>query len=155
MDRLDVVFDDWEPSPASGISIYPEMQVNGEVLDYCLEVDIFFRAIRESGRYPIFTCGCGVFECGGNYMDVECTETAWIIRNFYHPQSKQTLVKAFEYRFDWENVYEVATKIRDYVAKLSEEHPGERIGTGAVPLCDVGKFLRESETGVTLRKDRT
>lgn len=53
---------DWQ------ISLY----INGNKLDEdeVFVEDVFFNSLLYSGKYPMFTCTCGIFGCGGYYVDV-------------------------------------------------------------------------------------
>jgi len=67
-----------EDSPAANdaIGVYATLTLNYAPLTYVLDIDQFFEAIALTSwspvRLPLFTCICGVFGCGGYYVDVEC-----------------------------------------------------------------------------------
>ncbi len=93
------------------IEYWVYIKINGTRMPYVLDNYVFFKtAIHTSGRLPLFTCGCGYFGCGGYYVDVECTDEAWILRNRYDPNTEE-LQQEFEYRISWEQVKQVADTI--------------------------------------------
>ena len=112
---------DHEEAPTNGISMYIDVYVDDKIMDDILDIEVFFDAIEKNGRYPLFTCTCGCFGCGGYYVDIECTEDAWIMKNKYHPHDERILVEEFEYRFTWTQVCLVATQIKDHVMRICQE----------------------------------
>ena len=144
-----------EESELGVISIYAEVFVDRERWADYLDIEVFFEALENSGHHPLFTCGCGVFGCGGYYVDVECAENEWIWRNKYDPQGDEVIAE-FEYRFSWRYVYEVATKVRDYIRDLLKHNPGAKFRTGVSGTFDVNVVfagnnqisLREAKGGV-------
>lgn len=49
-----------------------DLYVNGHKFDEdeVFVVDVFFQSLLAPGKYPMFTCTCGIFGCGGYYVDV-------------------------------------------------------------------------------------
>lgn len=98
-----------------------------EWFEYCE----FLGATQQSGRYALFTCSCGIFGCGGYWVDVECTEDAWVLRNGFAPYDadepeEQVLIFAFEYRIPWEQVVAAIAQIRAALLILLSRMPDRR-----------------------------
>lgn len=132
-----------EPSPVGGISVFAKVLVGKKRMPDILDVAIFFQALEHSGRYPLFTCECGCFGCGGYYVEVECTKQEWILRNTYHPLEKR-LLERFEYHVVWKQVYQAARQIKNYVAQVAKTHPGLAIMSGAVSELDLKEYLADA-----------
>lgn len=139
-----------EASPARGISLYVEIYIDGKAWADILDIDEFFHAIEQSGRYPLFTCQCGCFGCSGYYVDVECAENEWILRNKFDPLSEE-MVEESEYRISWRNIYTVATKLRDFIRKYCIEQGTERISSGASGFF-AARDLLEGKDLISLRE---
>jgi hypothetical protein len=91
-------------------AIFIRVKINDNALPGILNVEAFFAIKQENELVPLFTCGCGDFGCGGYYVNVSCTETAFILRNSYH-LFNQSLQSEFEYNLDWQQVRNVAEEI--------------------------------------------
>jgi len=132
-------------SHLKGIGIVAELYVGERKMEDILDIEVFFQAIESSGRYPLFTCDCGCFGCGGYYVDIECTEDAWIMRNKYHPHDEEELVEEFEYHFRWAHVYMVATQIKDYIIQVGETYPGTLLASGESGAFDMCAMLKAKQ----------
>ena len=149
MDIMTVTLDTEVGSPPyldDSAAIAIVITINAHKLPDILDVDEFFKAIRKSGRFPLFTCGCGHFGCSGYYVDVVCTATAWVLRNRYHPHNEQ-LMEEFEYHIPWQQVRTVAQEIVNYLQGLQVQYPHHEITAGVVGLnltshiADYGNIL--------------
>lgn len=140
-------------SPIGSVSISAYLFVGQKQMTDILDIEVFFRALGESGRYPLFTCGCGCFGCGGYYVDVRCVEDAWIMQNRFHPHDENKLLESFEYRFHWENVYIVATRIKDYIKRILEEFPGALLASGTSEVFNASAILA-NQRFIDLREER-
>lgn len=49
-----------------------EVNVNNRKFDEdeVFVANVFFESLLNPGKYPMFTCTCGIFGCGGYYVDV-------------------------------------------------------------------------------------
>jgi hypothetical protein len=112
-----------------GGAIFIRVQINDNELPGILNVEAFFAIKQENELVPLFTCGCGDFGCRGYYVNVSCTETAFILRNGYH-RFNQTLESEFEYHLDWQQVRNVAEEILTYLQKIHERNPEAYITSG-------------------------
>ena len=104
-------------------------QINGNDLPGILNVDAFFAIEQKNELFPLFTCGCGDFDCGGYYVNVSCTDTALILRNGYH-RFNQFLESEFEYQLDWPQVRYIAEEILTYLQKIHKRNPEAYITSG-------------------------
>ena len=126
MDRIKITI---KHESIDGGAIFIRVQINDNKLPGILNVEAFFAIKQENELVPLFTCGCGDFGCGGYYVNVSCTETAFILRNGYH-RFNQTLESEFEYHLDWQQVRSIAEEILTYLEKIHERNPGAFITTG-------------------------
>lgn len=107
------------------LGLYATAVVNGQELSGILEIDAFFTALTSDGLYPLFTCNCGVFECGGRYVDVLCGAGAWVWRNRYAPSRiprREHILEKLEFSFAWTDVYATAVGVLDNLRRAGEEH---------------------------------
>ena len=112
-----------------GGAIFIKVQINENDLTGILNVGAFFAIKQKNELVPLFTCGCGDFGCRGYYVNVSCTETAFILRNGYN-RFNQSLESKFEYQLDWQQVRDVAVEILTYLEKIYERNPRAFITTG-------------------------
>lgn len=126
MDQMEITI---EQEQFDNGAMFIQVYMNGNKLPGILNVEAFFAIEQENELVPLFTCGCGVFDCGGYYVNVFCTDTALILRNSYH-RFHQTLESEFEYQLDWHQGRSIAEEILTYLEKLHERNPGAFITTG-------------------------
>jgi len=135
MDELHVALTH-EESPASndGIGVSATLMLNYAPLPYVLDINQFFEAVVliswSPVRLPLFTCTCGVFGCGGYYVDVECTTQAWVLRNRYHPDTEE-LLEEMEYWLSWRQVHEVADELVTVLRAVHAHRPTAQLTSGA------------------------
>jgi len=134
--------DDITASTGSVVHFYPRLLVDGRrfagsfeyELTEVLDVEALFRSLREPGRLPLFTCTCGIFGCGGCWIDAVHTEHAWMLRNAYDPTDadaeRAELVEEFAFAVPWDNVRTVAATIDAALERIRARHPGQSISNG-------------------------
>lgn len=150
--------------------------VNGEALPDVLDVDVFFNGLdtghlgrpeRRAGknrhwknpiwRMPPFNCSCGVFGCGGYYVDVTVAPNALIWANHYRSMSlREEPVKRWRGEFAWENVVAVAGEILAGICVAQARSPnGEvRYGTSGVEVTERLPFYRERRESLKTRAQK-
>ncbi|MFC4777328.1 hypothetical protein ACFO9Q_11090 [Paenibacillus sp. GCM10023252] len=99
--------------------IYFSIQVfiNDNELDQVFVEDQFLQSLLHEGKYPMFTCTCGIFDCGGYYIEVihRKDKLCWYAED---PPFKDLEIKSSNYfQFEWENVFEFTMEL---VAQLDE-----------------------------------
>lgn len=146
MDTLDISITH-EESPASNgsISVMIKVRINGKEMAEILDVDNFFESIGKRGMYPIFTCTCGVFECGGYYVFVDHSETSWVLKNSYSPAddpAKSKIINTFEYHIPWEDVMKAGCKIIKFLLETHNKRPDYRIYSGSFGI-DISYWIPE------------
>jgi len=64
----------------------------------------FFRSLLKPGKYPMFTCTCGIFGCGGYYVDVlhEETGVTWITED--SPFEDKTIPHSHRFSFSRDDI---------------------------------------------------
>ena len=110
-------------------AIFTRVQINGNDLPGILNVEAFFAIKQEKELVPLFTCGCGDFDCDGYYVNVSCTDTALILRDGHH-RYIYSLPSEFEYQLEWQQVRDVAEEILTYLQKIHERNSKAYITTG-------------------------
>ena len=126
MDQIEITI---KQEGSDGGAMFVGVQINGNDMPGILNTEAFFAIKKDNKRVPLFTCGCGIFDCGGCYVNISCTDTAFILRNSYH-RFNQTLESEFEYQLDWQQVRDIAGEILTYLEKIHERNPGVFITTG-------------------------
>ena len=128
MDRITITI---EQESEDGGAIFIGVQINGNDLPGILNVEEFFAIKQQNGLVPLFTCGCGIFDCGGYYVNVSCTDLALILRNGYH-RFNQSLESEFEYHLDWQQVRGIAEEILIHLQKIYARNTRAYVTTGYV-----------------------
>ncbi|WP_338543337.1 hypothetical protein [Paenibacillus tundrae] len=69
--------------------------------DEVFVVEEFFKSLLNPGTYPLFTCSCGVFGCGGYYVEVvhETERIIWLTEQ--SPFNDQTIESSNKFVFSW------------------------------------------------------
>lgn len=69
--------------------------------DEVFVVEEFFKSLLNPGRYPLFTCSCGVFGCGGYYVEVvhETEGIIWLTEQ--SPFNDHTIESSNKFIFSW------------------------------------------------------
>lgn len=82
------------------------LYINGSKLDEdeVFEVDEFFKSILNPGIYPLFTCTCGIFDCGGYYVEVihEIEGVIWLTEQ--SPFNDRTIKSSNKFTFSWDQI---------------------------------------------------
>jgi hypothetical protein len=147
MDRMKIVI---EQDHVGTGALFIEVCINGDDMPGILDVEAFLTIKEAKGLVPLFTCGCGDFDCDGSYVDVDCTDAALILRNSYH-HGNRSLQSAFAYHLDWPQVKGVAQEIFSYLQKIHERdsqayvthgYTGENL-LDRLPIYRVSSLLRE------------
>lgn len=126
MDRIKIAIEqEYVDDGAMFISVY----INGSIMPNILDVEAFFAIKQQNGLVPLFTCGCGDFDCGGYYVNVSCTDTALVLHNSYH-RFNRTLQSQFQYHLDWQEVRGVAEEILVYLQEIHKRNPQAYVTTG-------------------------
>jgi len=124
----------------AAVGLYTVARINGRALPDILDVDAFFDALTGRGRLPLFTCDCGDFWCGGSYIDVASTDTAWIWRNRYAPGRLEhaRVLGTDEHHLPWSNVRSVADELLALLQSSHRERPHVRLMSAypGIDLCD-------------------
>ncbi|HEX9135131.1 MAG TPA: hypothetical protein VF844_22825 [Ktedonobacteraceae bacterium] len=128
MDRIKITI---EQANGDDGAIFIRVKINDNDLPGILNVEAFFAIKQKNELVPLFTCGCGDFDCGGYYVNVSCTDTALILRNSYH-RFNQSRQSEFEYNLDWQQVRNIAEKILTYLEKIHERNPKAYVTSGYV-----------------------
>jgi hypothetical protein len=74
MDRIEITINQEDNDDEA---MFVGVHINGNDMPGILNVEAFFAIKRDHELVPLFTCGCGIFECEGYYVDVSCTVTAF------------------------------------------------------------------------------
>jgi hypothetical protein len=126
MDQMEITI---EQEQFDNGAMFIQVNLNGNKLPGILNVEAFFAIKQENELVPLFTCGCGDFDCKGYCVNVLCTNTALILHNGYH-RFNHSLGSEFEYQLDWQQVRNVAEEIITYLEKIQERNPKAYMTTG-------------------------
>ncbi len=134
MDHLEIEVNRGKEFGPDDILLSIKAVINGGAWPKKLDVDVFFDALTRDGRLPLFTCGCGVFECGGYYVDVSRTRAGWTWRNRYAPNNPEhadhaTILEPIEVHFSWANVRAAAGTLLAALQTLRHDTPTARLTT--------------------------
>ncbi|MFU1795607.1 hypothetical protein ACM1RC_17230 [Paenibacillus azoreducens] len=84
------------------ISLY----INGDKLDEdeVFVEEEFFKSLLSPRKYPMFTCTCGVFGCGGYYVEVihESDELIWLTEQ--SPFMDRSIKSSNRFVFSWNQI---------------------------------------------------
>ena len=71
----------------------------------------FFNSLTQQGKFLMFTCSCGIFDCGGFYVDVLYKKKAviWSLEQSSYE----------EYIFPGENIVLIANKLIENLTELN------------------------------------
>lgn len=140
-----------ELSTVTGVKVYAKLLIDNTVLDYFLDIEAFFRALKEEGCYLLFCHGQRGVESKGLLVEIKFTQTEWTVR-VQSPLESLDFGRELEYRFRWADVYLAATKIKDYIKELSRRYPGELVRCGAGSSGNLVDGLDDMAPGITLRE---
>ncbi len=126
MDRIKIAI---EQEQVDNSALFIQVLINDNDLPGILNIEAFFVIKESNGLVPLFTCGCGDFDCDGSYVNISCTDTELILQNSYH-RFNRSLQSAFEYHLDWQQVSTIAQEIFIYLQKLHERNPQAYVTTG-------------------------
>ncbi|WP_052714227.1 hypothetical protein [Paenibacillus dauci] len=98
------------------------LYINGNKLaeDEILVIDEFFDSLLRPGKYPLFTCTCGIFGCGGYYVEVihDTHSITWITEQ--SPFEDQLISTSKEFVFSRNHIVEVAEELRQKLNELQD-----------------------------------
>jgi hypothetical protein len=91
------------------ISLY----INGYKLDEdeVFVEDVYFNSLLYPGKYPMFTCTCGIFGCGGYYVDVVHNNETMIWTTEQSPFTDSTFKDSNRFVFSWSNIIEFTEEL--------------------------------------------
>lgn len=84
------------------ISLY----INGNKLheDELFVVEEFFKSLLNPGKYPLFTCTCGIFGCGGYYVEIIHEDESVIWLTEQSPIDDRTVKSSNKFVFPWDQI---------------------------------------------------
>lgn len=101
--------------------------INGEQCDNeeMFVVEQFFNSLLHPGEYPMFTCTCGIFGCGGYYVNVSHTSEGilWSTeRTPFKEFSELPHLNRTIFHFTWEGIVSVAQQFLSQLEHLHHVH---------------------------------
>ncbi|RRJ63682.1 hypothetical protein EHV15_12635 [Paenibacillus oralis] len=104
-----------------------DLYVNGHKFDEdeVFVEKVFFQSLLSPGKYPMFTCTCGIFGCGGYYVDVfyEGDSVIWLTEQ--SPFMDKSIPAANRFVFSRNNMIEFSKQLvekLEEVRRISESH---------------------------------
>ncbi|MFE4709804.1 MULTISPECIES: hypothetical protein [unclassified Paenibacillus] len=95
------------------------LYINGEKLDQdeVFVVNEFFQSLLCPGKYPMFTCTCGIFGCGGYYVEVihEVEHVSWLTE--HSPFLDRSIKTINKFVFSWGQLINFSEEL---IQKLEE-----------------------------------
>lgn len=146
----------YEPSTVedSLISLWVNLDLYETRMNYNLDVDAFFVSLGSDGYYPLFTCECGTFGCGGYYVEVHHDHDGINLINAYAPLSQldpDEIINEFHYHLDWEDVLALGEEIIGIMNEISAKAADRRICCGAYGNDIAGKIDEYQAICTTIR----
>ncbi|AKG36177.1 hypothetical protein [Paenibacillus durus] len=98
------------------ISLY----INGHKLyeDEVFVEDVYFKSLLYPGKYPMFTCTCGIFGCGGYYVNVVHNYETMIWTTQQSPFMERTIKSSNKFVFSWRNIIEFTEELIQRLEEL-------------------------------------
>jgi len=89
------------------------LHINGHKLDKdeVFVKDVFFESLRNPGKYPMFTCTCGIFGCGGYYVDVVHKDKTIIWTTHQSPFEDSAIKSTNRFVFLWSNIIDFSEEL--------------------------------------------
>ncbi|WP_340007223.1 hypothetical protein MHH52_05815 [Paenibacillus sp. FSL K6-0276] len=89
------------------------LHINGYKLDkYEVFVeDVFFESLLNPGEYPMFICTCGIFGCGGYYVDVVHDDETMIWTTQQSPFEDIAIKSTNRFVFSWSNIIDFTEEL--------------------------------------------
>lgn len=82
-------------------------------------VEVFFDTLVHRGKFPLFTCTCGIFGCGGYYVDVyynDCT-VMWLTEQ--SPFADKSIHSSNTFVFSRSNMINFAQELIQQLEELN------------------------------------
>lgn len=114
------------------------LYINGYELDedeVFLE-DVFFNSLRYPGKYPMFTCTCGIFGCGGYEVDVVHYNDTLSWTTEQSPFADKTIKTSNVFVFTWNNMIQFSEKLIQRLEDLKRL----RLSHDLEFSCDLEKY---------------
>ncbi|ULL16410.1 hypothetical protein DVH26_19365 [Paenibacillus sp. H1-7] len=64
----------------------------------------FFKSLLNPGKYPLFTCTCGIFGCGGYYVQVIHEDNSMIWVTEQSPFKDRSFKSSNKFVFSWDQI---------------------------------------------------
>ncbi|GGH60258.1 hypothetical protein GCM10008014_34620 [Paenibacillus silvae] len=79
--------------------------------DEVFVVEEFFESLLSPGIYPLFTCTCGIFGCGGYYVEVvhDADRIIWLTEQ--SPFNNQTIKSSNKFIFSRDQIFEFSREL--------------------------------------------
>ncbi len=80
---------------------------------------VFLKSFSQSGKYPMFTCACGIFGCVGYGVEVRLDQDkiTWVLEEPFLDNGE---VVYSTFQFSWENMLETAESIIQFQHQLND-----------------------------------
>ncbi|WCF06717.1 hypothetical protein NDS46_20525 [Paenibacillus thiaminolyticus] len=90
-----------------------DLYINGDKLDpdEVFDVDVFFTSLVSQGTFPMFTCTCGIFGCGGYYVEVKNLDEKVIWRTQQSPFMDRTIKCSNTFVFSRSHITDFAEEL--------------------------------------------
>ncbi|WP_028775918.1 hypothetical protein [Shimazuella kribbensis] len=144
MDQIQIDIDQDDSAISNqAISLFVTVYINNKKQTDILDIDEFFQSIQDPGIYPLFTCDCGFFGCGGYYVHVTHDEQGYRLQNSYKPYdvwNKKNRIHTFQYLLDWHEIYLVGKKLIDLLNQLHKHDQSLDASSGMYGMNLISKI---------------
>jgi hypothetical protein len=80
--------------------------------------NIFFNSLLSPGKYPMFTCTCGIFGCGGYFVEAAHNNETMIWTTEQSPFMDRSINSSNIFVFSWSNIIEFTEELIQRLEEL-------------------------------------
>lgn len=128
-----------EESPAGNnlYSIFAYLSIEGDSTDKILNIHQFFNLIVNDGVLPLFTCSCGDFECGGQFVEIEKIAEGFQLSKLF--DRNNNFMRTLDFKLSWDDMIIIGNEIIEAISEIDHKYPDVSICNGTM-----GDDLKES-----------
>ena len=126
-------------SPAGNnlYSIFAYLCIEGDNTDKILNIHQFYNLIENDGVLPLFTCSCGDFECGGQFVEIEKYDEGFQLRKLF--DRNNNFIKTLDFKLTWDDMIIIGNEIIETISEIEHKNSDIKICNGTM-----GDDLKES-----------
>ncbi|WP_219836078.1 hypothetical protein [Paenibacillus sp. R14(2021)] len=113
--------------------------INQHELDDVFVLEDYFKSLNHEGKYPMFTCSCGIFGCGGFYVHVTHSKDYITWRTDHSPFKDIEIRSANLFKFTWKEMIRFSEELINQLNEINEIY----ISKGLKNPFDLKDFCKE------------